>query len=278
MRLRSMLWLVLVLALVAAACGDDDATTTTAGNTTTTAAAVDLTQTPGELLVGSDIPFPPFEDYDGDTVIGFDADLINEIASRLDLTAEWVATPFDTIFTQLATGQFDVVASATTITPQRSELVNFTVPYYKAQQALTVNTAARPDITSVDDLGDGDRVAVQSGTTGAAWATENLAPLGVEVVEYPTAPDTYNALEGEQVDGVIFDEPSAVEESANRADLAVVDVIDTDEDYGFGVDPAREALVAEMNRVLQEMFDDGTYQAIYDTWFEAPAGSVLYEG
>lgn len=278
MRLRSMLWLVLALALVAAACGDDDATTTTAGDTTTTTAAAALTQTPGVLLVGSDIPFPPFEDYEGDTVVGFDADLINEIASRLDLTAVWVATPFDTIFTQLALGQFDVVASAATITPVRSELVNFTIRYYRAQQALTVNTAARPDITGVDDLGDGDRVAVQSGTTGAAWATENLAPLGVEVVEYPSAPDTYNALEGKQVDGVLFDEPSAVEESANRTDLAVVDVIETDEDYGFGVDPAREALLAEINRVLQEMLDDGTYQAIYDTWFEAPAGSVLYAG
>jgi polar amino acid transport system substrate-binding protein len=266
MRLRNMLWLVLALVLVAAACGDDDAT-------------ANLTQTPGVLLVGSDIPFPPFEDFDvdGETVVGFDAELINEIASRLDLTAEWVVTPFDTIFTQLATGQFDVVASATTITDQRSELVNFTIPYYKAQQALTVNTVTRPDITSVDDLGDGDRVAVQTGTTGADWAVENLAPLGVEVVEFPNAPDTYNALEGGQVDGVIFDEPSAVEESANREGLAVVAVIDTDEDYGFGVDPARETLLAEMNRVLQEMIDDGTYQAIYDTWFEAPAGSVLYE-
>lgn len=277
MRLRSMLWLVLVLALVTAACGDDDATTTTAADTTTTAAAAGLTQSPGVLLVGSDIPFPPFEDYDGDTVVGFDADLINEIASRLGLTAEWVATPFDTIFTQLATGQFDVVASAATITPTRAQQVNFTVPYYKAQQALTVNTAERPDINSVDDLGTGDRVAVQSGTTGADWAVENLAPKGIEVVEYPTAPDTYNALEGGQVDGVLFDEPSAVEESANREGLAVVEVIDTDEDYGFGVDPARELLLSEMNRVLQDMFDDGTYQEIYDRWFEAPAGSVLYE-
>ena len=263
MRVRRLLWLVLAFALVAAACGDDD--------------GGGITQNDGVLTVGSDIPFPPFEDYDGDQVVGFDADLINEIAERLDLTAEWVAGPFDTIFTQLATGTFDVVASAATITPARALQVNFTVPYYRSQQALTVNTADRPDITGIDALGDGDRVAVQSGTTGAAWATDNLAPLGVEVVEYPTAPDTYTALEGAQVDGVIFDEPSAVEESANRANLAVVAVIDTDEDYGFGVDPAREELLSEMNRVLQEMFDDGTYQAIYDTWFEAPAGSVLYE-
>jgi len=265
MGVRRVLWLVLVFAIVAAACGDDDG-------------GGGLTQSGGILTVGSDISFPPFEEYEGDIVVGFDADLINEIAARLGLEAEWVSTPFDTIFTQLSTGTFDVVASATTITPERAQQVNFTVPYYRAQQALTVNTAERPDLTSVDDLGEGDRVAVQSGTTGAAWATDNLAPRGVEVVEYPTAPDTYTALEGGQVDGVIFDEPSAVEESANRENLAVVAVIDTDEDYGFGVDPVRTELLSEMNRVLQEMFDDGTYQEIYDRWFEAPAGSVLFEG
>jgi len=264
MRVRKILLLALVLALVGAACGDDDG-------------GSGLTQKSGVLTVGSDIPFPPFEDFEGEDVVGFDADLINEIASRLDLTVEWVDTDFDTIFTQLATGTFDVVASATTITEERSQQVDFTVPYYRAQQALTINVNETPDITSVDDLGEGDSVAVQTGTTGADWATANLAPRGVEVREFPAAPDTYTALEGGQVTGVIFDEPSAVEESANREGLAVVDVIDTDEDYGFGVDPARTELLDEINRVLQEMFDDGTYQQIYDSWFDAPAGSVLYE-
>ncbi|MDX1449583.1 MAG: transporter substrate-binding domain-containing protein, partial [Acidimicrobiia bacterium] len=282
MRVRSWLLLVVALALVAAACGDDDSgTTTTAPGTTaaTTTAAGGLTQTEGVLTVGSDIPFPPFEDFDdaGD-VIGFDADLVNEMANRLGLTVEWVDTDFDTIFTQLATGRFDVVASATTITPDRAAQVNFTDPYYAANQALTVNTNERPDITSVDDLGDGDVVAVQTGTTGADWAAENLAPNGVEVREFPGAPDTYNALEAGQVDGVIFDEPSAAEEASNRAGLAVVAVIETGELYGFGVDPAREELLGELNRVFNDMLTDGTYQAIYDAWFpDAPGGSVLYE-
>ncbi|HSM02185.1 MAG TPA: transporter substrate-binding domain-containing protein [Acidimicrobiia bacterium] len=264
MRVRKFLWLVVILALVAAACGDDDG-------------GSGLTAEEGVLTVGSDIPFLPFEGFEGETVVGFDADLINEIASRLDLEVEWIDTDFDTIFTQLATGAFDVVASATTITPDRSQQVNFTTPYYRAQQALTVNSNETPEITGVDDLGDTHSVAVQTGTTGAAWAHENLEPQGVEVVEFPEAADTYNALEGGTVTGVIFDEPSAVEEAANREGLAVVAVIDTDEDYGFGVDPARTELLDEMNRVLQDMFDDGTYQEIYDRWFDAPAGSVLYE-
>ena len=280
MRVRRLLWLVIVFALVVAACGDDDADTTegtTAATTASTAAAESLTQTDGVLTVGSDIPFPPFEDFDdAGNVIGFDADLINEMAGRLGLTVEWVDTDFDTIFTQLAVGQFDVVASATTITPERALQVSFTNPYYNAQQALTVNTDLTPGLRSTASLGEGHSVAVQTGTTGAAWAVENLAPQGVDVREFPNAPDTYNALEAGQVDGVIFDEPSAVEESANRAGLEVVEVIATNELYGFGVDPARGALLDQLNAAFEAMVGDGTYQTIYDSWFEAPAGSVNF--
>ncbi len=281
MRVRRLLWLVIVFALVAAACGDDDGGTTQATTGATTApteAPESLTQTEGVLTVGSDIPFPPFEDFDdAGNVVGFDAALIDEIAGRLGLTVEWVDTDFDTIFTQLATGRFDVVASATTITPERAQQVSFTTPYYKAQQALTVNTDLTPGLRSTASLGEGHSVAVQTGTTGAAWAAENLGTKGVDVREFPEAPDTYNALEAGQVDGVIFDEPSAVEESANRAGLEVVEVINTNEAYGFGVDPARDALLSQVNAALQAMVDDGTYQAIYDVWFEAPAGSVTFE-
>jgi hypothetical protein len=143
------------------------------------------------LTVGSDIPYPPFEDFDpadGTKVIGFDADLITEIADRLDLTVEWIDTDFDTIFTQLATGVFDVVIAASTITPERALQVNFSEAYYNSQQAFIVNTALNPTIDSTDDLGAGDSVAVQTGTTGADWAAASLADQGVEVVSSPRWP------------------------------------------------------------------------------------------
>jgi polar amino acid transport system substrate-binding protein len=288
MRRTRFLVLALAVALVAAACGDDavDETTTTTtttappGETTTTEPAEDLTQTPGVLRIGSDIPWEPFEYYDEDgNLTGFDVELVEEIASRLGLDTEWVETDFDTIFTLLATGQFDFVASGTTITPARAEMVNFTTPYYRSEQALTVNTSLTPEIQSVDDLTAGHRVAVQTGTTGEEWAEENLAPLGVEVVSFPEAADTYISLEGGVVDAVVFDEASANTEAAGRPGLEVVEVITTGEEYGFGIDPARPALLAAVNQVLEEMLADGTYQAIYDRWFpDAPAGSVLFVG
>jgi ABC-type amino acid transport substrate-binding protein len=96
------------------------------------------------------------------------------------------------------------------------------------------------------------------------------------VRSFPDAPDTYTALEAGNVTGVIFDEPSAVDEAMRRPSLEVVQVLETGEEYGFGVDPQNEALLEAVDSALQQMFDDGTYQQIYEKWFpDAPAGSVL---
>jgi polar amino acid transport system substrate-binding protein len=286
---RWMLVLAALLALVlAAGCGGDDdddeengAAGTEAVDTggTGDGAAVPEFSTveEGVLTVGSDVPFPPFEFREGDELTGFDVDLMEEIASRLGLDeVRWVDTSFDTIFTQLAGGRFDAVASATTITEERSQIVNFSEPYYLAQQALTVNTAETPDIASLDDLASGDVVAVQQGTTGEIWARENL-PEGVDVRSFPEAPDTYTALEAGNVTAVIFDEPSALSEAETRADLEVVQPIDTGERYGFPVNPENEALLEAINATLAEMIADGTYSEIYSSYPDLPPGGNVAE-
>lgn len=269
---------LLVLALAIAACGGDD--DEAAGTTTdTTAAASFETIEEGTLSVGSDIPFPPFEFREGGELTGFDVELMEEIARRLDLEVKWTDTAFDTIFTQLAGGRFDAVASATTITDERKQQVNFTDPYYRAQQALAVNTEETPDIESVDDLQDGHTVAVQRGTTGESWARENLAPKGVQVRSFQEAPDTFTALEAGNVTGVIFDEPAVADEIERRPSLELVETIDTDEEYGFPVDPDNQALLDAMNRELRTTIEDGTYTEIYEKYFpDARAGSVAEDG
>ena len=118
MRVRKLLVVFAAFALLVGACGDDDATTTEATGFSTIEE--------GFLTVGSDISWPPFEEYNAaGEVVGFDADLVNEIASRLGLEVKWEDTSFDTIFTNLAQGQFDIVASGATITAERALQVNF---------------------------------------------------------------------------------------------------------------------------------------------------------
>src|SRR5918996_1149189 len=207
-----LLLALLSIGLVAAGCGDDDDDEAQNGGG---AEAEFSTVEQGRLTVGSDIPFPPFEFREGGELTGFDVELVEEMAQRLDLEVRWVDTAFDTIFTQLAAGRYDVVASATTITEERQQTVDFTDPYYAAQQAVVVNAGQTPDLTTADDLSAGDTVAVQRGTTGETWARENL-PEGVRVRSFQEAPDTYTALEAGNVTAVPFDEASAGTQAAER--------------------------------------------------------------
>ncbi len=286
--MRKWLLLVFALALLAAACGDDaeETTTTAAPVTTTTAAPVTTTTAAaletidaGKLTIGSDIPYPPFEDFDtSGAAIGFDVELMNEIAHRLGLEPVWRDTDFDTIFTQLAQGNFDVVASATTITADREEMVNFTSPYFNANQALSININETPDITGWADLKSGDAVAVQTGTTGAMWAKENLEPLGIVVREFVQPPDCFAALEGGQVQGAIIDIDPSLEAEATRPGIVVAEEIITGEAYGFAVNPANAALLAAINDAFADMLTDGFYQTTYDAWIERPGASILFGG
>jgi polar amino acid transport system substrate-binding protein len=225
----------------------------------------------GILTVGTDLPYAPFEYREGGEVAGFDADIMNEIAARLELETEWVDSPFDTIFTDLGAGQFDVVISGATITPEREKQVNFSIPYFRSLQALTVQEDS--GIASFDDVGQGHVVAVQSGTTGEAWAEENLQPNGAEIRAFPDYPPLYNALEAGQVDAVVFDESSAVPEVSARRGIALVDTVDTDEAYGIAVDPNNPDLLDAVNEALQGMIDDGTYEEIYSSYPTCPEGA-----
>jgi ABC-type amino acid transport substrate-binding protein len=94
----------------------------------------------GELLVATDAPFPPFEIGEPPDVSGFDIDVVNDIAERLGVEVTYQNTSFATIFRDVAGGRFDMAVAATTITPGRSKTVDFSNPYYEAQQALVVAT------------------------------------------------------------------------------------------------------------------------------------------
>src|SRR5512145_2640704 len=144
-RLRSgplvAILVLLAASLVAIGCGGDDDGGSSSGSLNTIEE--------GKLRVGSDIPYAPFEFGRAPDYEGFDVDIVNEIAKRLDLEAEFVKTPFDPIFRNLAQGRFDMVASASTITPERERTVDFSEPYFPADQSLMVKRGS--EIKSEDD-------------------------------------------------------------------------------------------------------------------------------
>ncbi|MFN2544713.1 MAG: transporter substrate-binding domain-containing protein [Actinomycetota bacterium] len=237
-----------------------------------------LTIKEGTLTVASDIPYPPFEFNEGQKLTGFDVEVIDEIAKRLDLETNWVNTDFTTIFTKLSTGDFDVIAAAVTAyapkgspaytkVTDRRKIVAFSKPYYPSLQSLAVNTDNRADITGVDSLKSGDRIAIQSGTTGAFYAEEKLKPIGVDLVSFGKSPDMYVALDAGQVDGVFNDLPVSEDAEKAHPNLKIVEQVDTGEQYGFAVNQDNTELLDKLNAGLQDMFDDGTYASIYKKYF-----------
>ncbi len=135
------------------------------------------------------------------------------------------------------------------------------------------DATSTPEVTgiaSVDDLKSGDKVGVQSGTTGEAWSQENLAPKGVEVVPYDDVLLAFQALQAGDVVGVINDLPISQDIVKDEArGLVIVQEIPTDETYGFAFNKDDVALRDAVNWALAEVIADGTYDTVYAKWFGA---------
>jgi polar amino acid transport system substrate-binding protein len=263
--------LVLALGLLfVAGCGDDD--DEGGGDTTTSAAGGDVTTiTEGTLLVGTDTPFPPFEIGQPPNISGYDIDVMNAVAEQLGLTPEYQDTSFDTIFRDVASGQFDIAAAASTITPGRQKTVDFSDPYYEAQQALLVPEGT--DIASVDDL-SGKIVGAQDGTTGETYANDETDAS--EVRGFPEGPDATSALITGQVEAVIIDQPVAVDAVEKQGGVEIAQEIPTHELYGYAMSKDNPDLVEAVNQALQALKDDGTIADLYQQYFKTePPESVM---
>jgi polar amino acid transport system substrate-binding protein len=248
---------VLALAAFAAGCGDDNDDSGGGG------------EGGSALTVGSDIPYPPFEQGQPGNYTGFDVELMEAVAENIGRKAEFQDTSFDTIFRDLAQGRFEAVASATTITDEREETVDFTNPYYFSEQAILVKEGG--DIDSVEKL-SGATVGVQQGTTGEEFVEEK-GNAG-ELRPYPQGPDAVNALKSGVLDAVVIDIPVA-ENAVEAGGIEISAAIPTEEDYGFVVSEDDEQLLEEMNEALEELKDDGTFTTIYEKWFKRPPTDEL---
>ena len=263
-RLTALLavFLLAIASLVVAGCGDSDDETTAGGG-----------GGGGEpLTVGSDIPYPPFEMGKAPNYEGFDVELMEAIAEKIDRKAEFQDTSFDTIFRDLAQGRFEAVASATTITDEREETVDFTNPYYFSEQAILVKEG-EGEIDSVEKL-SGATVGVQQGTTGEEFVEEK-GDAG-EIRPYPQGPDAVNALKSGVLDAVVLDIPVA-ENAVEAGGVEVAAAIPTEEEYGFVVPQGEEELLEEMNEALDELKDDGTFTQIYEKWFKREPTQALLD-
>jgi ABC-type amino acid transport substrate-binding protein len=223
-----------------------------------------------KLTVGSDIPYPPFEQGKAPNYEGFDIELMEAIGDHIGREVEFQDTSFDTIFRDLAQGKFDAVASAATITDEREKTVDFTNPYYFSEQAILVKEGS--DIDSVRKL-SGTTVGVQQGTTGEEFVEES-GDAG-EIRPYPQGPDAVSAVKAGVVDAVVMDIPVAENAVNAGGGLEISAAIPTEEEYGFAVKQGETKLLEELNEGLKKVMVVGVFTELYEKWFKRPPSNEL---
>ena len=209
--------LALLALLVAAGCGSDDEDSGDGGSET----AVSLedctpdqleTRTEGTLTVGTDKPaFPPyFEDDDPTNGKGFESAVAYAVAEQLGFAAEdveWTVVPFNASYAP-GPKDFDFDINQISITPKRAEQVDFSSPYYEADQAVVaLKDSAMADASSLADLADAE-IGVQIGTTSLDAVEQTIQPANDPQV-FDTSNDVVSALKNGQVEAVVVDVPTA---------------------------------------------------------------------
>lgn len=256
-------WAIVGLAMIAIVITGYFAVTRTAARAAQPARAV--------LVIGTNPPFPPFEQRYGGTIEGFDIDLVARIAKQMNRRLKIQEfTDFSSILPALAAGKIDLAVSAITITPQRSEVVTFSQSYYTTAQAvLATKQSILRNLSQPADFA-GLKVAYQKGTTSEDWAKKHLLD-SVKVAACTTFDDLDYALQSlrfGEFDVVLLDKAPAEKFVQNHPDLKMVGTIETGEQYGLAVqrgDP--QHLLPTINNVLETMHKKGEDQALWNKWF-----------
>ena len=264
--------LLAIAALVVAGCGggssSSSSSSTSEESSESSGGGAEEAEGGGETLtVGSDIPYPPFEQKaSGGGYTGFDVELMEAIGKEIGREPEFIDSSFETIFRDVGQGKFEAVMSAATITPEREKEVAFSLPYYLSEQAILVQEGS--DIKGLADL-KGKVVAAQQGTTGLELAKEKAEAS--ELRPFPEGPDADNALKAGTVEAVIIDAPVAKQQAEELGGIEIVEKVPTEETYGIAVSKDNTELVEQINEGLKKAIEDGSYATVYEKWFkEAP--------
>lgn len=230
------------------------------------------------LVVGTNVPFPPFEDFNTSTgeFVGFDMDIIALFAKELDRTlVVRQYSNFNTLLADVGVGNVDMAASAITIKADRNKSMTFSDSYYNANQGVLVQSSSQlscpGSICGVNELKT-LIVGVQLGTTSQIWANQYLKPnmTNPDNLKVFERVDTeIAALKQGALDAVILDlDPANSFAAAPGSGLKVAGSIITNEQYGFAVplgDP--DKILPAINRVLSRIRTDGTYNTLIAKWF-----------
>ena len=255
-------------ALLLAACGKKEAPPAPA------AAASAAAPAPAKVyVVGTDAAYAPFESQnEKGEIVGFDIEVVQAVAKKAGIEVKFVNTPWEGIFNALGQGDRDMIVSAVTITAERKGTMDFSDPYFDAQQLIAVKDGSK--VAKFADLKK-LKVGVQTGTTGDEAVTKLMGKTSAAIKRFESTPLALKELEAGGVDAVVADNGVIINYVANNPGGKFKSIADKEfvpEQYGIALKKGNTELQAKLNKGLAEIRADGSYDAIFTKYFgTAPA-------
>ena len=280
MKKFAMLLAALLLTTVFAACGGGKDAASGAsqpgGAASSSEAAGEESAQPADtgdgdntLVMATNAFFEPYEYYEGDDIVGIDAEVGKAIADKLGMDFEISDVDFDAIIPNVQSGKASMGMAGMTVTEDRQKNVNFTRSYATAVQVVIVPEGS--DIAAIDDMA-GKKIGVQQGTTGDIYCSAPVEEDGFgeeNVTRYNKGTDAVMALLTGKVDCVVIDnEPAKAFVAANEG-LKILDTAYAEEEYAICIAKDNEELLEKVDTALGELIDDGTVQKIVDKYITA---------
>jgi polar amino acid transport system substrate-binding protein len=225
--------------------------------------------------VGTDAAYAPFESQnEKGEIVGFDIEVVQAIAKKAGFEVKFVNTPWEGIFNTLQQGDRDLVVSAVTITDERKQTMDFSAPYFDAQQLIAVRQDSK--VAKFADLKK-LKVGVQTGTTGDEAVSKLLGKTNTNIKRFESTPLALKELESGGVDAVVADNGVVIHYVANNPGgkfKTVADKSFVPEQYGIALKKGNAELLAKVNEGLAGIKADGTYAQIYTKYFGAPPAAA----
>lgn len=230
---------------------------------------VDQIKEAGKLVVYTEAGFAPYEYIYENEIVGVDIEIMKKVAEKLGVTLDVQDVNFDSITGAVKSGKADAGAAGISITDERAEEVDFSVPYSSTEQYVIV-TADNTEITNVESM-KGKTIGVQQGTTSDLLIEGLISDgtlQGTTLTPYD-APALAAAALGTKIDAVVVDKlTSQVIVAGSNGAYKAFKLLKADgteaaevEEYGICVAKGNETLLAVINEVLQEALADGSVAA-----------------
>jgi len=215
-----------------------------------------------KIYVGTNAEFPPFEYLEKGEMVGFDVDLIEEIGKVMGKEIVMKDMAFDGLIPALQTKKVDLIIAGMTATEDRKKTVNFSDPYYSANQVIVLNKS-NEDIKGFEDLKD-KKIGVMLGFTGDFVVTE----MGYSSEKFNAAFAGIMALQSNKIDAVVLDSETANNYIKKNNNLKLAEGKGEAEDYAIAIRKTDEGLLEDVNSAIKVLKENGKFDELLIKYFK----------